>query len=362
MKNCIYRFLNKDNEIIYIGKAKDLKQRLNSHSHLPQECYDEIIKIEYVSLNTMDEADIAERYLISKVKPKYNTEFKSKEIALTINMFESLQWVDFNSKNKNITDFKINKELVKLDLDIQKKSLKIETIQNKMNVISAMKQEILDSNGKGRPCVVNIDKNTRYHIYIDDESYDSLIEVSKNSEGLDEYADLYEKWWDEHNKKCDLQREINNLKKKKIRLLLKINNKSYDEDMESLYIKYDSVDDEFILSSAIKSIEDKYKRKLSEDIINYGYYDYTEFVQIIDSEFDYSRYYSKNDWVKLINNIDSKDVRLEYANNVIKNVETYLENIFGCFKLDTIIKDRKSMYNSARTLPTSYLIKKPINN
>ena len=29
MKNCVYRFLNKDNEIIYVGKAKNLKNRLS---------------------------------------------------------------------------------------------------------------------------------------------------------------------------------------------------------------------------------------------------------------------------------------------------------------------------------------------
>ena len=39
MKNCVYRFLNKDNEIIYIGKTKDLDNRIKTHEHLPKECY-----------------------------------------------------------------------------------------------------------------------------------------------------------------------------------------------------------------------------------------------------------------------------------------------------------------------------------
>ena len=363
MQNCIYRFLNKDNEIIYIGKAKDLKNRLNSHNHLPKECYDERIKIEYVSFDTMDEADIVERYLISKVKPKYNTDFKSKEIAMTIDVFESFQWIDFNTKNNIIIDFETRKDLAKIDLDIQKKYIEIEAINKKMETISYMKNGILDSNGKGHPCVVHIDKNTRYHIYHNDELYNSSIEeINRNSEGLDEYADLYEKWFDEYDKERTLLKDINYLKSKKIDLLLKINNKSCNEDIKSLYMEYDSVDDEFITSNGIKSIEDKYKRKLSEDIINYGYYDYNKFIQNIDNEFDYNKYLHKKSWLRLIENIESKDIQKRYADNVIKNIENYLENLFGYFKLDTIIKDAKCMFNSARILPTAYLIKKPINS
>ena len=30
MKNCVYRFVNENNEIIYIGKAKDLRNRINN--------------------------------------------------------------------------------------------------------------------------------------------------------------------------------------------------------------------------------------------------------------------------------------------------------------------------------------------
>ena len=42
MKNCVYRFINKENEIIYIGKSKNLEKRLKGHDHLPNKCYEEI--------------------------------------------------------------------------------------------------------------------------------------------------------------------------------------------------------------------------------------------------------------------------------------------------------------------------------
>lgn len=34
MENCVYRFKDKNNTIIYIGKAIDLKQRLYNHEKL----------------------------------------------------------------------------------------------------------------------------------------------------------------------------------------------------------------------------------------------------------------------------------------------------------------------------------------
>ena len=36
---CVYRFIGKNREILYIGKADNLKHRLNGHTHLPEECY-----------------------------------------------------------------------------------------------------------------------------------------------------------------------------------------------------------------------------------------------------------------------------------------------------------------------------------
>lgn len=359
MKNCIYRFLNKNNEIIYIGKAKDLKNRINNHNHLPKECYNERMKIEYVSFDTIDEADIAERYLISKTKPKYNTDFKSKDIAITINIFENLQWIDFNSKHDIITDLKIKRKIIKIDLDIQKKDIEAKSIRDKIKIIDLSMEEILNTIGRGRPCAVHTD-NKIYHVYTDDKLFYSTEE--RNSEGLDEYAKLYEKWYNEFNKEGALLKEIDYLKNKKIDLLLKANNKTCNKDIKSLYVKFDSIDDEFILNNAIESMEARYKKALSHYIINYGHYKYGEFIQNIDHEFSYNKYYYKNDWVILIDNIESSDIRTKYADSVIKNVENYLESIFGVFKLDTIIEEGKGSLWSNRTMPIAYLIKKPIND
>ena len=51
----LYRFINKEGEVIYIGRTNDIKRRLlrehfTNNTHLPNECYLEIEKIEYAKL------------------------------------------------------------------------------------------------------------------------------------------------------------------------------------------------------------------------------------------------------------------------------------------------------------------------
>ena len=102
-ENCVYRFLNANNEVVYIGKAKNLKARLNSHTHLPKECYEEISDIEYYSFETEDEMDLAERYLIPKLKPKYNVVMAGRSISLSIPVFDNLTWSKY-VVNENARD------------------------------------------------------------------------------------------------------------------------------------------------------------------------------------------------------------------------------------------------------------------
>lgn len=73
----VYKFLNDEDKIIYIGKAKSFRARMSGHDHLSNECYEEIDKIAYSKLSNGDEASIYERYLINKMKPKYNKEFNN---------------------------------------------------------------------------------------------------------------------------------------------------------------------------------------------------------------------------------------------------------------------------------------------
>lgn len=77
-----YQFFDKDNNIIYVGKAKNLKRRVSSYFNkkhtsvklcvmVPQ-----IKKIEFIITNSEIEALILESHLIKKYKPKYNVLLK----------------------------------------------------------------------------------------------------------------------------------------------------------------------------------------------------------------------------------------------------------------------------------------------
>ncbi len=77
-----YRYYDKNNEIIYIGKAKNLYNRVNSYfvgkkdSPKLQIMVPQIKKIECIVVNSEIEALILENELIKKHKPKYNVLLK----------------------------------------------------------------------------------------------------------------------------------------------------------------------------------------------------------------------------------------------------------------------------------------------
>lgn len=100
----VYRFINKNGAIIYVGKTNDLDNRIYTHindGHLPLECYSQVYKIQYLIFKTKVDMDIAELYFINKFKPLYNKldkEFNPIEIEFQ-NEFKWLNYekLDFTS-------------------------------------------------------------------------------------------------------------------------------------------------------------------------------------------------------------------------------------------------------------------------
>ncbi len=78
----IYKYLNQAGEIIYIGKAKDLKKRVssyffkNDHSNRIQRMIHFIQQIEFVIVDTEQDAFLLENSLIKKYQPRYNVMLK----------------------------------------------------------------------------------------------------------------------------------------------------------------------------------------------------------------------------------------------------------------------------------------------
>ena len=78
----VYRFYDKENQILYIGKAKNLKSRISSYfikrhvNNKTRILVSKIHEIKYVVVSTEIDALLLENNLIKKYQPKYNVLLK----------------------------------------------------------------------------------------------------------------------------------------------------------------------------------------------------------------------------------------------------------------------------------------------
>lgn len=75
--------------MIYVGKANNLEQRIKTHfssGHLPGECYDNTMRIDYILLNNPYEMTIYEVFYINYYQPEYNTQFKFNKHYMTVEL------------------------------------------------------------------------------------------------------------------------------------------------------------------------------------------------------------------------------------------------------------------------------------
>lgn len=105
-----YQMKNKDGVIIYVGKAKDLKNRLKSyftgtHTGKTRMLVEDIADFEYIVTSTELESLILEITLIKKYNPKYNILLKDDKtypyIELTNDIYPTLKIVRNTKKKKN---------------------------------------------------------------------------------------------------------------------------------------------------------------------------------------------------------------------------------------------------------------------
>lgn len=122
----IYQFFDKDGKLLYVGKAKSLKNRVKSYfrfsptlgaaPNLGPRIYKmvcEAVNIEYILLNTESDALVLENSLIKQLKPKYNILLRDDktypyifvDLSEKYPRFEITRKIVGNSKNKNIKYF-----------------------------------------------------------------------------------------------------------------------------------------------------------------------------------------------------------------------------------------------------------------
>lgn len=98
----VYRFLNKEDEVIYIGYTNNLKNRISSHfskkGHLSKGCYLSVGSIEYFEFQNSVEAKLFEAQYISLIKPLYNIEYKNFRCNKYKDISSNIEWkiFDFN--------------------------------------------------------------------------------------------------------------------------------------------------------------------------------------------------------------------------------------------------------------------------
>mgnify|MGYP003551859237 CR=1 FL=1 len=92
-----YQYLNTNGQVIYVGKAKNLKRRVSSYFIKEQQTYKtkllvkQIADIKYIVVNSEWDALLLENNLIKKYKPKYNIPRRFNLLAGNLTVHERLQ-------------------------------------------------------------------------------------------------------------------------------------------------------------------------------------------------------------------------------------------------------------------------------
>ena len=110
-KYYIYKLLNDSNDVLYVGKTKNLIKRITQHfnkGHLNIDCYNNTKKILYCCLENQTDMDVYEIYYINIYSPLYNSEFKaeSSNLTNTFNNIEEKTWCEL--KLNNLMESEVN--------------------------------------------------------------------------------------------------------------------------------------------------------------------------------------------------------------------------------------------------------------
>lgn len=94
----VYKFINAEGNVIYVGRTQNIKNRMKQHfgdGHLSKECYNEVSKIEYTTLDSEVAMVICEIYFINKYNPKYNTSDLYRGEIYLEDFENNLEWEEY---------------------------------------------------------------------------------------------------------------------------------------------------------------------------------------------------------------------------------------------------------------------------
>ncbi|MCK4440594.1 MAG: excinuclease ABC subunit UvrC, partial [Sulfurovaceae bacterium] len=111
----IYQYFDKNNKLLYVGKAKNLKNRVKSYWRFTPEFHpnpnvdiriskmlEQAVRIEYILVDSENDALILENSLIKQLKPKYNILLRDDKTYPYIYIDEALEFPRFDITRKII--------------------------------------------------------------------------------------------------------------------------------------------------------------------------------------------------------------------------------------------------------------------
>lgn len=103
---CVYKLLDSKNNVLYVGKSKQLKTRIFNHtrgkSNIEKECSKKICRVEFLEFENECDMDLFEIYSIYYYNPPYNKENTSKIGIIEIEMPKQWNELNINTFEKNI--------------------------------------------------------------------------------------------------------------------------------------------------------------------------------------------------------------------------------------------------------------------
>ena len=181
-KSGVYKMISATNEILYVGKAKELNKRIRSYSNPKgfnfrlQRMVSLVRKVEFIITNTEANALLLEATLIKEIKPKFNILLKDDKSYPYITIRTSHSWPQIKKhrgkKNKDDLYFGPFASVyhVNITLDTLQKIFPLRTCSD------------FELKNRTRPCL-------QYQIqrcsapctsYINKKDYQSLLEDTKN--------------------------------------------------------------------------------------------------------------------------------------------------------------------------------------
>lgn len=105
--NYVYKLLDKNGNVLYVGKTNDIKRRLNEHL-VNQEWANEIDSVYYAVCRDDFEQRTYENYYIIKSNPKYNKQDKSFSTHI---LLPELKWQKYESEEDIEKDELLKKKM-----------------------------------------------------------------------------------------------------------------------------------------------------------------------------------------------------------------------------------------------------------